>query len=418
MSHLYTRSFGFVLAILILACAAFLPNTTQAAPVPLFGWIWSSPWVTGSVASGTSTIGWISVNSANPGATGGAHSVLVNDDGTLTGYAWSSNVGWIKFGGLSGFPAGGSTQGNAHVSGASIVGWARACSGTVKSTDPYLAQLDYPLHVPTQIGDCSTMTSRPDGWDGWIELTGTSHVLAYDSATKAITGYGWGAMNIGWMTFNLLGTNTTIGSASCTLSSTTIKANEAYKLSWNSVGMSYCTGVNFPGAGTSGNYEVRPKEGSTVYSMSCVPTSGNPTPVLCASAVNITITGGGSGAIGVGVTPIQMWLNNDVAEAQAAIRVRPATAVKVNWKKNDAATFIGCSGMVGGNFLGEDEGFDTNEHPYDSPYTIPSDLLVPGTQYFSMTCNKSGGGTVTGKTKDGTKTQLQIKVVDPNIEEI
>src|SRR3989344_410792 len=67
----------------------------------------------------------------------------------VTGYAWSDNIGWIKFDGLSSYPAPGSDWvAKANTSTGVFTGWARACAGTVPP------------------GDCSSMASRTDGWDG------------------------------------------------------------------------------------------------------------------------------------------------------------------------------------------------------------------------------------------------------------
>ncbi|KKQ32523.1 MAG: hypothetical protein US45_C0018G0002 [Candidatus Nomurabacteria bacterium GW2011_GWA1_37_20] len=69
------------------------------------GWAWSS------------NIGWISFNNTTGGGSIN-YGVNKNVDGTLVGYAWSSNIGWIQFGGLSGFPSGGGTQAqNANLNG-------------------------------------------------------------------------------------------------------------------------------------------------------------------------------------------------------------------------------------------------------------------------------------------------------------
>jgi|GEM_PF-2818913 len=149
-------------------------------PAPLYGWAWSS------------TIGWLSFNSSNTGSGGGPHSVILQPDGSLVGYAWSSNIGWVKFGGLSSFPTNGTgSNSNARVldveASGDVIGWARACAGTVT-------------------GDCSTMASRADGWDGWIELTGTNHKTIYTyppTGTSTITGYAWGGDVVGWLEFNV-----------------------------------------------------------------------------------------------------------------------------------------------------------------------------------------------------------------------
>ena len=161
------------------------PTPTQSAPPPpatsgpLYGWAWSS------------TIGWISFNSANSTSGGGSYSVGLDASGNLTGYAWSSNIGWVKFGGLSGFPSNGASGVNAQVANASttgsVTGWARACAGSLT-------------------GSCSSPASRSDGWDGWIEMSGTNHTLTYtynNTDPSTITGYAWGGDVVGWLEFFL-----------------------------------------------------------------------------------------------------------------------------------------------------------------------------------------------------------------------
>lgn len=150
----------------------------HAATHSISGWAWSS------------TIGWIDMNCADQGVCGSSnYAVTIDDKGNFGGRAWSPSIGWIKFGGLSSFPGAGS---NAVVSTSSglVSGWIRACSGT-------------------QTGDCSTMTSRTDGWDGWIELSGTNHTspnlsgtggVTYDKSTRIFRGYAWGG-DAGWISF-------------------------------------------------------------------------------------------------------------------------------------------------------------------------------------------------------------------------
>lgn len=130
------------------------PNITSVA-----GYAWSD------------TVGWIDLAPAGSGVTKN------DDDGTLAGYAWSDNIGWIKFGGLSGFPSGG----NAQVSGNNVTGWARACAGTLS-------------------GDCNSMTSRADGWDGWISLGGANYGATYSNG--GFSGHAWGSDVVGWIDFS------------------------------------------------------------------------------------------------------------------------------------------------------------------------------------------------------------------------
>ncbi|GEM_PF-1983249 len=153
------------------------PIPTPSIPSNLSGWAWSS------------NIGWFKLDPIALNAV----------TGDLTGWSWSPNIGWIKFGCPSGsclsdFPTG---SGNAKINLATgvVSGWARACAGTVS-------------------GDCSSMTSRTDGWDGWIELAGTNHNsqadplktgnygLFLDILTGKLTGKAWGGEVVGWVDFN------------------------------------------------------------------------------------------------------------------------------------------------------------------------------------------------------------------------
>lgn len=145
----------------------------------LSGWAWSS------------NIGWISFNSTNDHNANIAgiqpstinYGVNKDDNGNLTGYAWSSNIGWIQFGNLSGFPNGGSVQQNAKLNGNNLTGWARALS-------------------------------NGGGWDGWISLSGTTTTGAVYGVTLTNTGstlpsqYSctidcvWGSDVVSWVDFS------------------------------------------------------------------------------------------------------------------------------------------------------------------------------------------------------------------------
>ncbi len=142
----------------------------------------------------SSNIGWISLNGSNYG-------VNIDSSGNMTGYAWSSNIGWIKFGGLSGFPAGG---GDAHLSGNTLTGWARACSGQNNQNTPPPNQ--------TVANNTCTGSSRTDGWDGWISLSGASpaYGVTVDTTSGNFFGYGWGSDVVGWVDFSLVKYNPTL----------------------------------------------------------------------------------------------------------------------------------------------------------------------------------------------------------------
>ncbi len=179
----YTQLRLVIFLIFGLAFLIFFVPTVQAQALPvttdLDGYAWSS------------TVGWVSLNCKTGGATGNDicaisnYKVTINTNRTITGYAWSSNIGWVKFDGLSSYPTGGGTASVAAVvTGAypnlTFSGWARACAGTVP-------------------GDCSSMTSRSDGWDGWIALAGTGYFVATNVSGMAANSYAWGDVVVGWL---------------------------------------------------------------------------------------------------------------------------------------------------------------------------------------------------------------------------
>ncbi len=170
--------------------------------IELDGYAWSS------------NIGWISMNCKTGSAAGGDicgtsnYKVTIQSaTGDLIGYAWSSNLGWIKFNGLSSFPTGGGTvAASAQVTGTypslNFEGWARACAGTAP-------------------GNCSNMTSRTDGWDGWISLRGTGYGISSNAADIVYaSSFAWGSNVVGWVSFDtvsLLVPTATITATGCTV---------------------------------------------------------------------------------------------------------------------------------------------------------------------------------------------------------
>lgn len=160
---------------LLVSLIFFLPVFVHAgAEHNMSGFAWSS------------NIGWISFNCTNDSSCGSTgetnYGVHMASDGSLCGdetcsvpgYAWSPNIGWIQFGSLSGFPTGEGTQAqNANVNGNNLKGWAKALS------------------------------ADGNGWDGWISLSGSGYSVNKSSAD--FTGYAWGGSVVGWILFDVQG---------------------------------------------------------------------------------------------------------------------------------------------------------------------------------------------------------------------
>lgn len=157
-----------------------LPGVMFAAQDDMFsGWAWSS------------NIGWISFNCTNTNSCGTVdYGVTVVGDSAiqpLSGWAWSPNVGWIDF------------------SGASLVAANRSMVGT--------AVVYNTTQAPFRPGD-----PNDDGWDGIIKLNSTSGVIygpvadttddtadGYDwpdDQYYAMDGFAWGGLNVGWVAFS------------------------------------------------------------------------------------------------------------------------------------------------------------------------------------------------------------------------
>lgn len=165
---------AFACAIIAGGALISMGQTAQAnsgTSYPITGYAWSS------------NIGWIDFNCADLRTCSTSNAAVMNSSGYLLGYAWSSNIGWIKFGGLSGMPGGSTQQAYAdYPYTGNVSGWARACGGTINA-------------------DCASAT-RTDGWDGWISLSGSNYGVQLNTTTGALTNFAWGGDVVGWINFN------------------------------------------------------------------------------------------------------------------------------------------------------------------------------------------------------------------------
>jgi hypothetical protein len=404
-------------------------SSTACPPgTPLTGWMWSA------------NVGWVSLNSSNPTAGGGPHCVSIDSSNNLVGWAWSSNIGWIKFGGLSGFPtvSGASTETNARINTGvtpnQVVGWARACAGTIKSGDPYLSQNDYPAHFPQLIGDCSTMTSRPDGWDGWIELGNTTHIVA--SANNSIMGYSWGGSTVDQSYYWLASTTAAVsGATQCTISASAPVSGDKSSvfLEWTSANTDYCVGTNFTAQTTSGNTTVAQSPGTTQYSLWCAPKQQGGTAGTCSTNFEITGGGGGDGTTctpGVncpitGANPaLQMYLKD--TEGLAYYETRVGKTAKINWKSGTSGEtfgFCGASLKDAGNPTSPDtKNFTSTEIGTitENPASyITNSFTTAGIYRFELRCvSNSSGKTVNAAAKNSAQTYLEIRVKEADLNEV
>ena len=180
--YLFTIGLGMSLAgILVAASFTFLlQQPVEAGGADnVSGWAWSS------------NIGWISFNCTNPGAGGCASNYGVNVDsgtGNFSGYAWAatndpdSAIGWISFNEAGptpdGFSCGANCTAKLDLGTKKVAGWARALA-------------------------------NGGGWDGWIKLRddidGDSvddYGVKWNSLAGELEGWAWGGEVMGWIAFN------------------------------------------------------------------------------------------------------------------------------------------------------------------------------------------------------------------------
>lgn len=129
----------------------------------LTGWLWGGS----DDGLGNATgVGWINTTGA------GYEITIPLEDGSLSGYAWSDNIGWISFNAddLTGCPSGNCL---ATKSGDSITGWARILS--IKN---------------------ALTAGNSGGWQGWIKLINITI-----TSTGQLSGYAW-SDELGWFDFS------------------------------------------------------------------------------------------------------------------------------------------------------------------------------------------------------------------------
>jgi len=164
----------FIFAAATLACGAFAFSAFAGPLHNVGGWAWSE------------NIGWVSFNSSDSGAGGGAdYGVNIDKNtGVMSGYAWSKHIGWISFNAadLAGCPSG-TCEAKVDTACAGgqceVSGWARVISA---KDDPEGA----------------------GGWAGFVSLRGSGpdYGVYIDPVTKDFHGWAWSDMVLGWLSFN------------------------------------------------------------------------------------------------------------------------------------------------------------------------------------------------------------------------
>lgn len=242
---------------------ALLAVLFLVAAIQYEGWFKTSPAYAGSLDSlsgfaWSSNIGWISFNCTSDGSCPGGTGYGVNIDpttGNFSGYAWSDSIGWISFNQTTGCPESGcTTQPNMNLSTGAVTGWAKA------------------------------LTANGSGWDGWIKLAGATpdgNVYGPVLSGGTFVGYSWGSDVIGWMSWSGVVSAPSITASLLVngLTSVTIDSGQSATLSWSSTNATSCTtsGTWWPGGTpTSGSASTGVLTSTQSYQINCSGLSGGP----------------------------------------------------------------------------------------------------------------------------------------------
>lgn len=193
----------FVALCLGIGALSLFNEAKAAGPNELTGWAWSS------------NVGWISFNCENQGSCGSAPyavSLISSANPTVkkfSGWAWSSNVGWITF---NESELSGRSAVTMNLTSGALKGWARSFA----CIDP----------------GCQ---GAPNGWDGWIHFSGPHYSspdssgnggVTFDPSLCILKGFAWGGGDEGnfpgWIHFQGDNYAVNVPSSFCSAPSLTI----------------------------------------------------------------------------------------------------------------------------------------------------------------------------------------------------
>jgi hypothetical protein len=186
------------------------------------------------------------------------YKVVMDGAGNLSGYAWSSNIGWVDANPTSGYPDAPAHGLRINMGNGMISGWMRACGGAA--------------NMPAACNGGSV-----DGWDGWIKITDAKvvqgGVIKNDAETEG--GWAWGGDVVGWVQFYNTATDNGVIAphVDCDLTAnpSAIVLPESSTLTWSCNSYATVNGCSIDSTNnlpTSGNRTVSPSVNAT-YTLSC-----------------------------------------------------------------------------------------------------------------------------------------------------
>ncbi len=355
---------------------------TGACPsgtTPLTGYAWAGLGVPNSNPAYASGPGWIHF-SGGTASSGNLYGVCENTTtGAISGYAWSSNYGWISFTptDLLGCPSGNnSCAPSVNLSTGAVTGWARACSAF-------------------QTGCSGSLNLNTGGWDGWISLNGITQ-----SATGLWSGYAWGSNDIGWMSVNgaTYGVQLNVPlSSSCSVSPAVGDSNTSF--TWSAATPTGGSGsYTYSWSGSDG-LTGSSQNVSKIYSNVTGPTSAPETGSVIITDSNgnssgsITCTNSTNGGSGTSITVYPA--------PTATLTATPGTVVNgqqtnLHWSSTNASSCSG-SGFSTANAL--------NGTVLVTPQCVTNGSSTCSVPY-SVTCSNPGGSATSN---------TSVTVIQPNV---
>lgn len=355
------------------------------------GYIWSS------------NVGWISLNCLEGSSSGTSvcssspYSVNVvpnstTKTGLFSGYAWSPNVGWVSFN-------------PSDVSSCGI--------GMASSTNPGAqAKIDFSTGTSTS-GHVSgwarvLSATASTGWDGCMSLRGSNYGVTYvaTSTSNNLAGptsnpsYAWGGSTMGWVSFAYANVNFSAPTVSLSVSSPTLtSAGGTDSLSWTTANLSTtaCTassslgdwyGPKASGGGSDLLTFAPNTTTSTIthtYSLGCTGITGL---AATSTPVTITIAPGASST----TSSLVFLANNAGAATSTPLNISSGDSVTLTWQLQNI-NHGSCSGTSSGSFSGWNgtakaplsSGASIGTTPVTFSEIIPSGVITTNRTY-TMTC--------------------------------
>ena len=155
---------------------------------------------------------------------------------SLSGYAWSENIGWVS---LSGSNYGLSIDTNKKLSGyawSDNIGWISANDDDLEDCPktPCTAKLQS-NNLNGWLKVLSGGTANSGSWDGWISLSGKDPDYGPVLSNGTFSGYAWGGDVVGWLDFSYAIAPSSINSCtpsySCSGNETILYTNSSCEIS-------------------------------------------------------------------------------------------------------------------------------------------------------------------------------------------